>query len=81
MITIFNRKELRITYSLLERQRICDALNNHNIPYYTKVFNPSNGGGMGRGRQGSFGLNTQVMYEYTIYVKKADYELARHVIE
>ena len=82
MITIFNRKELFLTYDIKERTRICDILCENGIDYYLKTINPTASafGSSRRASQGSFGLNPDYMYEYHIYVHKKDYEFANHLI-
>ena len=83
MITIFNRAEICMTYDLNEQYRIRNILADHNIPYQIKTKNlssPSLFGVGSRERSGTFGLNTDYMYEYKIYVNKNDYEFAYHLI-
>lgn len=73
MITIFNRKEIFITYDANEQLRIRNLLRDNNIEHCTvcKGRNDRN-----RGRTGSFGINMSCNYEYKIYVKRRDYEKA-----
>ena len=73
LITIFNRKEIFITYDANEQLRIRNLLRDNNIEHYTacKGRNDHN-----RGRTGSFGINMSCNYEYKIYVKHRDYEKA-----
>ncbi|MEY8355728.1 hypothetical protein AALB39_20535 [Lachnospiraceae bacterium 54-53] len=55
----------------------------NNIPYSIRVINrksPSFFGAGSRARTGTFGENLQLEYEYTIFVKKADYEKAAAII-
>ena len=83
MITIFNRKEIYLTYSMSEQAKIRDKLSQANIKYYVKTVNrmsPSPFAGVRRSRTGSFGQNMDLNYEYTIYVHKKDYEQAKYVI-
>ncbi len=80
MITIFNRRELMITRSMEEQAQVRNKLNEAGIDYTVKV----NGGHPGatasrRAYTGSFGERQDVMYEYRIFVKKVDYEQARHL--
>lgn len=81
MITLFNRKELTITYSMNERARICDILSANGIEYYTKTTNTT-ASGFGNGRRGgsTLGINMDCAYEYKIYVHKNDYDRAEHLI-
>ena len=83
MITIFNRKELCITYSMKEQAEIRNKLSQNNIAYSIRVINrmsPSLFGSGIRSRAGSFGQNMDFNYEYIIYVHKKDYEEAKHII-
>lgn len=83
MITIFNRKEITLTYSMSEQAKIRDKLSQGNIKYYVKTINrmsPSPFAGGTRSRTGSFGQNMDLNYEYIIYVHKKDYEEAKYVI-
>ena len=82
MITIFNRAELYLTYNMNERVRICNILSANGINYCLKTINPSASsfGSTRRASYGTFGLNTEVMYEYHIYVHKKDLEYATKLI-
>ena len=82
MITIFNRRELMITYSMDERVRICDILRVNNIDYTIKTINTtaSSFGSSRRASTGTLGLNMDYVYEYIFYVHKKDYDLAIHLI-
>lgn len=83
MITIFNRKELRITFSMEEQAKIRSILSAVQIEHYTKVKNRNSQpiGASMRARTGSLGVNTQAMNEYIIYVKKSDYEKAKYELD
>jgi len=74
MITIFNRKELTITYSMEQQAKIRELLSAHKIDYYLKVVNRN------RARTGSFGLNMAVAYEYIFFVQKKDYAWAQAIL-
>ena len=79
MITIFNRKELAITYDMKEQARIRDILADNNIDYDIKTVNRMSPSPMAAGtrtRMGSLGQSQNEMYEYIIYVRKEDYEKA-----
>lgn len=83
MITIFNRKELLITYDMKKQVEVCNLLDQFKIPYSLHVINrkspsPFNAGS--RVRTGTFGENLQLEYQYTIFVKKVDYEKADAII-
>lgn len=77
MITIFNRKELFITFSNSEYIRIKNILSDNKIKYSVKC---SNRQFWNRGRTGSIGLNTEYLYDYKIYVKHEDYKKALYLI-
>lgn len=68
MITIFNRKELIITYDMAIQSKVRDILAFGNIDYIVKVrlIHP-------------FAANMQ-SYEHKIYVHKKDYALASYLI-
>ena len=77
MITIFNRKELLITYDMQKQSEVRTILRNHKIKYDVKVKNllsPSPMDAGSRTHAGSYGIDLTKSYEYKIYVKKADYE-------
>ena len=79
MITIFNRKELLITYDMKKQSEVRTILCDHNIEYIVKVKNllsPSLMRGGARGHVGTLGVDATKSYEYKIYVKKTDYEKA-----
>jgi len=83
MITIFNRKEIYLTYSMSELAKIRDKLSQGNIKYYVKTINRMSPSPFARGtrsRTGSFGQNMDLNYEYIIYVHKKDYKQAKYVI-
>ncbi len=83
MITIFNRKELLITYEMKKQSEVRELMARNHIPYSIRVINrksPSPFGAGSRARTGTFGENLQLEYEYTIFVKRADYEKANAVM-
>lgn len=83
MITIFNRKELCITFDMKEQARVRDILAANKIDYIVKTINrmsPSPMAAGSRARTGTLGQNTDTMYEYKIYVHKTDYEEAYRLI-
>ncbi|HBF64963.1 MAG TPA: hypothetical protein DDW34_03425 [Clostridium sp.] len=71
MITIFNRKELFITYSLEKQAEIRNLLSAHKIEYTISTM-----GNTWQANSRGFGINTLAQIEYKIYVKKKDYEKA-----
>lgn len=84
MITLFNRKELISTYDMGEQSEIRDILAQNKIDYDIKTLNrksPSSLAAGSRARTGTFGEKLDLEYEYTIYVKKDDYEEAAYLIK
>ncbi len=84
MITIFNRREVCITYSMQEQGEIRTLLADSGIDYSVKVVNrksPSPAGAGSRARTGTFGEDLSKMYEYIFYVHKDDMEKAKHIIQ
>ncbi|AMJ42061.1 hypothetical protein [Anaerotignum propionicum] len=71
MITIFNRKELFITYSLEKQAEIRNLLSAHKIEYTISTM-----GNTWQANSRGFDINTLAQIEYKIYVKKEDYEKA-----
>ncbi len=72
MITVFNRKELCITYSMEEQARVRDILSAHNIDYTLSTF-----GNLCRSEvRGYPGMKHIAQTEYLFYVKKSDYDEA-----
>lgn len=81
-MNFFNRKELYITFSQNEKDKVVAALSNDNIKYTIKVINRNSPSVFSdtRNRTGSFGQNMQIAYEYIIYVEKKDYLKAYSLI-
>ena len=83
MITVFNRKELLITYDMTKQNEVRTLLRDHKIKYDVKVKNllsPSPMHVGARAHAGSLGMDLTKSYEYKIYVRKADYERALELI-
>lgn len=83
MITVFNRKELTVTFDLSEQARIRKVLAEEGIDYTVKTVNrlsSSMFSAGSRSRTGTYGQNTEAMIEYIIYVKRADYEKASELM-
>ncbi len=84
MITLFNRKELTVTYDINEQARVRTLLAGEGIDYSVKTVNRLSASSFSAGsrvRTGTYGQNTDAMTEYIIYVKKADYENAMKIIQ
>ena len=67
MITVFNRKQLIITYDITIQAKIRDILSANNVDY---TINPI-----------MFSVRTYALAEYKIYVRKKDYEYACFLIK
>ena len=78
MITIFTRKELLVTFDMKRQIDVRDILSANGVKYVVKVINRQNAAilGSSRARTGSFGVNTDLSYEYKIYIHKKDYDNA-----
>lgn len=79
MITIFNRKELVLTYSMKTQGEVRMMLSRNKIPYKITVKNMGDTHSV-RGHSGvpfgSGGLSSDLLYEYHIFVHKDDFEKA-----
>ena len=83
MITIFNRKELCITYSIEEQARIRDLLSAHNMDYIFTSFDSASL--ISTVVQNSSCRSLPVMTadhqpRYKFYVKRSDYEEALAIL-
>ena len=76
MITIFNRRQLAVTYALEEKIHICRVLAEQNIAYLVREIHRTAPHALTseRPRDGSFGK--QSVTAYFIYVKKTDFTAA-----
>lgn len=83
MITIFNRKEVCITYDMKRQAEVRDILQGAGMDYVIRTKNRTGSAfvrGGTRAYTGSFGRDQMMDYEYHIYVHKDDYEEAMHLI-
>ena len=80
MLTIFNRRELHMTYDMSDRVRVCDILRANGIDYRLKTTNTTASALGGRRGGSTLGVDMDYAYEYKIYVHKNDYERALHLI-
>ena len=83
MITIFNRKELTVTFDMNEQARVRTLLAEEGIDYSVKTVNRLSASPIAAGSRshtGTYGQNTDAMTEYIIYVKRADYERAVYLL-
>ena len=78
MIHLFNRKELLTTASMERQAQVRDILAANGIDYRVRVRN--NISGASRSRTVVPGMRMDMMYQYYIYVKRADYEKAKYLI-
>lgn len=80
-MNIFNRKELLIAYDLNRLNQLRDALFQAGIDYQYRtkdLTSPTIAGG--RGRTGTFGIDSSASVEYKLYVRKEDYSRARALL-
>lgn len=76
MLTVFNRRELTVTFSLEEKSRVEDLLDASGIPYTSRAAGRSGGFGSSRSRMGTMGENLLMESQYFIYVHRDDYDRA-----
>jgi hypothetical protein len=82
LITVFNRKELFVTYSMEALAKARDALDAGGIPHYvrTRTLTSPTAYSDARAGTGSFGSDMNASYEYKIYVHRKDCQSAAAVI-
>jgi len=83
MITIFNRRQLLVTFQMKTQTRMREMLADHHIEYTVKTVNrrsPSPFSAGSRAYTGTVGEHLSEEYEYIFYVKKEDYEKARKLM-
>jgi len=73
MLTILNRKELCITFSLQQQSKIRASLTKNHITYTVNEITPSAPG------LGTVDLDKECISQYIIYVHKDDFEKAKFV--
>lgn len=79
----FFKEDVYIGYSLEELARVRQALTNEGIRYSYNVVDHSGqwmGRGTIRGNYGSAGMNMNYSKQYTVSVKRKDFEKARHLV-
>ena len=81
VIHMFNRRELLMSYDLQQVSDLRELLRANRIDYYVKASGPRSAAsiGAGRSRMYSFGHDRN-MERYTVYVHKADWEYAMHLL-
>ena len=80
MIHLFNRKELLVTFSQEQRDLVAANLRQAGIDYLVKTKDNLAGPTLsleGR-RAASLFMDQSARWKYTFYVKKTDWEYARH---
>ena len=83
MITVFNRKELYMTYDMNILASVRNLLASHNIDYDYKLVDRKSSSPIvagTRARTGTAFEKCDVEIQYYIYVHKSDYEKARAVL-
>lgn len=83
MITVFNRCELISTFDTAVQAKVREILAQNNIDYKIKVIDrksPSPFAAGSRARTGTFGEDLQYNCEYTIFVRKSDFDRAGALI-
>ena len=83
MITLFNRRELTITWDQTRQAEIRSILSDHGIESIVKLvdFHSSSNAWNRYGHNAdTFGLNRDYLYAYTIYVRSKDDEEAHYLI-
>ncbi len=81
MITIFNRRELIMTYDLNRQAEVRSILAHNKMDYRVKVTNLRSPSLFSTGHRESFGTFGEIlMMEYKIYVKKKDLDEATYLI-
>ena len=78
MLTVFNRKEVLLTYSMKDQADAREILANHQIKY--KVKSSSNQSPGTRARTGGFGSGVDNAYAYRIFVHKNDWAKAKYLL-
>lgn len=82
MITMLNRKELAVTFSLEEQAAIRTKLQDQGIDYTIKTVNRNSPSPISQERayRGTFGQDPNLDCQYIIYVHKEDFEKASYCI-
>lgn len=83
MLTVFNKRELIITFDMKKQYEIREILSDNGIEYSVRTVNRGSSSPVAFGIRedaGTYGMDIARMYEYIIYVKKADLEKAGYLI-
>ena len=79
MMTLFNRKELIVVFSVKRLYALQAALDAAGIPYHTKFATPL--GRVGGRNRGSVFQEPDSAHDYRIYVHRDDYDRAVAAIQ
>ncbi len=82
MITAFNSTEIYAGRDVTEYNRICDILEENKIPYKTQTFctDRQTGERRFRGHGITTGVDIKELYEYSVRVRKADWENVKWLV-
>ena len=83
VLTVFNRREVLVTFSSDEFARAREALAHAQINYVLRIVNLESAKGWGPDRRstyGSLGMNQQYTKQYVLFVHKRDYVEAERVL-
>ena len=81
MIHLFNRRELRISYDLRQVDALRELLRANRIDCIVKVSGPRSAASLGAGRSRIYSFSPNRNPDrYTVYVHKADWEYALHLL-
>jgi hypothetical protein len=73
----FFKEDVYIGYSMGDLAKVRQALANEGIKYSYKVLDQS---GQKRGNSGSMGMNMDYSKQYTVSVKRKDFEQASYLV-
>ena len=79
----FFKQDVYIGYSMADLAKVRQALANEGIKYSYRVFDSSGqwtGRGTRRGNFGSIGLNMNYTKQYTVSVRRKDFEKASYLV-
>lgn len=83
MVTIFNRCEVQVFFSLDRCQEAASMLEGHGIETHIHARDRSSPSVLAAGsreRTGTAFMNRDFQYQYTLYVRRRDYDTARHLL-
>ena len=82
MITAFNSTEIYAGTDVTEYNRICDILEENKIPYKTQTFctDRQTAERRFRGHGITTGVDIKELYEYSVRVRKADWENVKWLV-